>query len=283
VAGDEFEELTRSLPRAEHEATDRRLAERLDALETEKVMRRAMELEEASPDATESFSPEDLERIASELGINKEFVRQAIAEVRAEGSDRSRLEVLLLPDETIAQATLSGMTRTQVDRLVSRWMTEYEGLIPIGRIRDGLEWEVDQSALTRMRTALTSGANRMSRKVPGPIQHRVASISETEHVVTFSASDENPMWLAKLGPVAGVVVGTSMGVTGIVETDVTMMLSAAALGTGMVGGSILGARKWASDMKQALRKSLTGLSTQRAPAEPWSFRRRKKRGGTKRS
>jgi len=277
VAGDEFEELTGSLPRAEHEATDRRLAERLDAMETERVMRRAMELEEATPDATESFSPEDLERIAVELGINREFVRQAIAEVRSEGGERTKLEVLLLPEETIAQATLTGMSRKQADRLVSRWMTEYEGLIPVGKVRDGLEWEVDQSAITRMRTALTSGANRMSRKVPGPVQHRIASISEDEHVVTFSASDANPMWLAKLGPVAGVVIGATMGVGGLVETDLGLMVSGAFFGTGMVGGSILGARKWASDMKQALRKSLTGLSSQRTPTEAWSFRRKKKR------
>lgn len=228
-----------------------------------------MELEESSKDPTESFSPQDLERIAAEIGISPEFVRQAIAEVRSGHADRSRLDRLLIPEELAVQDSMSGLSREQVDRLVTRWMTEYEGLMASGRVKDGIEWEMDRNALIRLRTTLTSGANRVSRTVPGPIWHRVASVGDGEHVITMTAEDNQPLWLAKGGTAVGVLVGVGTFVGGIVDGELgAVLVGAPVVGGGIVAGSVIGARIWAQNMKKALKKSLTGLTSQRVPTTP---------------
>lgn len=280
-SGEEFESLPRSLPRADLEASDRRLADRLDGLETEKVIRRAMELEESSVDPTESFSPEDLERIAAELGISPQFVRQAIAEVRSGHADRSRVDRLLIPEEMAVQESIRGVTRDQLDRMVTRWMREYEGLMPTGRVASGIEWEMDRNALIRLRTAMTSGANRMSASVPGPIWHRVASVQEDEHVVTLSAEDRQPLLLAKGGTAVGVLAAVGTLVGGAVDGDLAaVLIGTPVVGGGIVAGSVIGARMWAQNMKKALRRSLTGMTSQPVPPRPklptLPWRRKKK-------
>jgi hypothetical protein len=58
---------------------DQTIFERLDALEAERVIRRALELEAEALDQPHQFSAAQLERIAAEIEMDPVFVRQASA------------------------------------------------------------------------------------------------------------------------------------------------------------------------------------------------------------
>ena len=73
-----------------HRVGERLIADHLDALEAERVIQRALELEAASLDEPHVITTGQLELIAKEIGIDPAFVHQALGEVRLESEHRGR-------------------------------------------------------------------------------------------------------------------------------------------------------------------------------------------------
>src|ERR1700742_999027 len=59
------------------------MPEQLTRKQVELVLRRAAELEQRDEAALDNLTPQELERVAEELGMSKDAVRQALAESRA--------------------------------------------------------------------------------------------------------------------------------------------------------------------------------------------------------
>lgn len=245
------------------------IADRLDALEAERVLQRAFELEAEATDQPHMITADQLERIAAEIGMDASFVRQALGEVRMESAERSRLDRWLLPDAIVETETISGVTRAELDELINAWMTSHEGLVARQRLGDGAIWDVDRRLAAKLRTAGTTGGNRISRVASGDVSHRAQSIAEDEHVIALQAEGRGPLALAKLGLSLAAITLLLGIVTGLVAGGFAAFaasaLSALVLGTGIAAAGVAGGRAWARRIGQAFRRSLTGFSTEAVP------------------
>lgn len=227
------------------------------------MFHRALELEAQALEQPHLFTGEQLEAIADEINMDVTFVRQALGEIRLAPGERSRLDRLILPDHLIEVDTFEGISRADLEDLIDRWMTDYEGLIVSGRSDDGASWDIDRRFMARVRTMRTSGANRVSKVAGGDIAHRIYSISDDEHVVALESTGRGPLLMAKtvLAIIAAfVALGTigAMGqsLVGFVQVMSTLLV----LGTGTVAATVAVARRWGRGIRSALRRSVTGLA-----------------------
>lgn len=264
------------------EVGDRLIADRLDALEAEQVIGRALELEAASHDGAHVITTEQLERIAKEIGVDPAFVHQALGEVKLQGRERGRLDRFILPDDLIEMENLRGMTRADAEAAVERWMVNYEGLIRGSHLAGGAHWDVDRRWAAKLRSGSLNGGNRISRVAGGDIAHRMQTVASEEHVVALESKGEGPLLLAKAAMfLAGAVI--VLGAAGSVGSGFVPFLqnlaAATVFGAGIAVAGTAGARRWARAIRHAFRRSLTGLAANAKPRAKRSrgwFSRKKK-------
>jgi hypothetical protein len=257
---------------------ERLIADRLDALEAERVLQRALELEAEELDQTHVISTEQLERIANEIGVDAAFVHQALGEIRLEPAQRSRFDRWVLPEDLIETATIKGLTREEVDVAMTRWMTQHEGMIPSGVLADGSEWTIDRRWRSRMLAWSLSGGNRISRIASGDVTHRVHSVSEREHIVALQSEARLPLLFARLAIAAGLALSSILLLGAAVGNELLAGLGVSALLVGLSAAvGVDGARRWARGVQGALRRSLIGFAGAAKPRrDSWFSRLRKK-------
>lgn len=248
---------------------DHALADRLDAVEAERVFARALELEAEAIEQPHLFTPAQLERIAAEVNMDVAFVRQALGEVRMTPAERRWLDRRILPDPLMHSQTIEGLNRAELDAALDDWMTDYEGLIASGRLDDGTVWDVDRRLAARIKAMRAAGGNRISRVAGGDVAHRIHTIGDDEHVIALQSRGEGPLLLAKVGlALAALVVGYGL-VSGI-DASLQGFLERAAyslvIGSATAAAAVAGARRWAKGIGRALRRSLTGLAARLNPA-----------------
>ena len=133
----------------------------VDAMEAERVLQRALELEAEVLDQPHVITTEQLERIAKEIGVDTAFVHQALGEVRLEPATRSWFARGVLPAPLFETATISGLSRDDVDASIHKWMTQNEGMTVAGMLADGVEWDVDRrwrAACCRVQSAAATAS-----------------------------------------------------------------------------------------------------------------------------
>lgn len=244
------------------------MADRLDTAAVEEVIKRAIELEaeDPSPTPSHSFTPEEVARIAGELGIDTEFIRRAITEVQSAPPQdrRSRLDKYFLPEPLVESSVVEGLSRSQIEAMLADWMTNREGMRLVDRFDDGGEWEVDPHWLAKLRTALNSDGGRLGRVSAGPVRHRISEIGDAQHVIALEASDTVPQVLGRAGIASGAVVALTVwllaffGVLGGLGfgTTVVFMLLGVFLGGGVVASFRAGIRAWGRRIKRRLKTAL---------------------------
>lgn len=259
-------------------AGERRIADRLDALEAERVLQRALELEAEAHDAPHVITTEQLERIAKEIGVDATFVHQALGEIRLGGGERSRFAQWVLPEDLVETTTISGLSRAELNTSISKWMTQNEGLIPAGQLADGLEWDIDKRWRAKAISGTLTGGNRISRVAGSDIAHRVHSVSDREHVVALQSKGRGPLLLAKMLMAAGATVAAVLLLGAIVSGDFLLGIAVAlAIAVASVAGGVAAARWWARGIRGAFRRGLMGLANRaRTGSAGWFKRRRKK-------
>jgi hypothetical protein len=262
-------------------AGDNLIADRLHALEAEKVIQRALELEAEHLDTPHVITTSQLERIAKEIGVDPAFVHQALGEIRLAPKERGRFERWVLPDDLIETATIDGLSREDVDAAIARWMTTNEGMIRGATSAEGTTWDLDRRTLAKARAHLISGDNRISKVAGSDVAHRVHSVTETEHVVALTSDGDLPLLFAKGMIVLGVLIA-AFGLTGAAAAGVSDFLRAlpifALLGGGFVLAGVAGARRWGQGIRGALRRALNGLvGSARPRRKGWFARRRDKK------
>lgn len=258
---------------------DHQLGDRLDAMQAEQVMQRALDLEAESANEPKVITTEQLERMAKEIGVDPAFMYQALGELRLEAPDQGRFANWALGDNLAATATLTTLTRADVDASVAKWMTQHEGMIAGGAVPGGVEWHVDRRWRSRMLSRSMSGGNRISRVAGGDVIHRVNSLSDDKHVVALQSEGRWPLTFAKT--VLG--VGGTFSLVMLIGADAASSLLlgfgfAAGSAAATVGVAFGGARWWARSIRGALSRSLIGLASAAKPKrDSWFSRRRKQR------
>lgn len=262
-------------------ASDHLIADRLHALEAEKVIQRALELEAAQLDQPHVITTSQLERIAKEIGVDPAFIHQALGEVRLAPKERGRFATWVLPEDLIETATIQDLSREEVDTVIARWMTTNEGMIRGSTSAEGTTWDLDRRAVAKLRSHLISGDNRISKVAGSDVAHRVHSVTETEHVVALTSEGDLPLLFAK-GMIALGILLAALGLTGAGTEGLGEFLRALPIFGVLLGGFVLagvaGARRWGQGIRGALRRALNGLTESARPGRKkgWFARRRKK-------
>lgn len=259
-------------------AGDYLIADRLDALEAERVMQRALELEAESLDQPHVITTQQLERIAKEIGVDQAFVHQALGEVRLAPEARGRISRWILPDDLVETASINGINREDADASITKWMTQNEGLTPGAMLADGVEWSVDRRWRARMLSRSLSGGNRISRVASGDIAHRVHSTSEHEHVVALHSEGRLPLLFAQITMALGGTLAALLLLGASTTSDLlaSFVFSLFVAGVSTAAG-VTGARWWARGIRAAMRQSLIGLvGSAKAKKKRWFPRRRNK-------
>lgn len=257
-------------------ASERIIADRLDALEAEAVFHRALELEAEAANQPHFFTGAQIARVAEEIGMDLVHVRQALAEVRLRPVERTRFERFVLAEPIMAVETVEAVSRAGLDRLVEDWMRDNEGLVEVRRLDDGVEWDVDQRLVAQFRSWLTAGGDRVSRATGGDIAHRIHSLGANEHVIALQSRGDAPIGMAKAAvAVAALVfaVGTIAAISRDTVGFLQWLAASAALAVGVTAFGIIGARRWAKRVGRVLRRTLTAIVHQARTGEGRSRRR----------
>jgi len=248
------------------------MPEQLTRKQVELVLRRAAELDQREETALEALTPQDLERVADELGMSREALNQALAESRAGA---------LVPEED----------RTLVDSLFGRRILEARRFVPgeVANLRLAVDrfleeqgfqlkrnlghaqvWEFGRDWRTRMRRALKAGAYRLPRDVE--IEVRIAEVPGGPHPVLVALRiDATRARTTRVGTAtASVIAGAlAIGVGAVMLPMPTELLAIGGGGLAGVGGSLLSRSSYRSECERltvAIERFLDFLEHEPPPA-----------------
>lgn len=246
-------------------ALDEDLARRLDSLsraDAERVLERALRIQ-AQKHSSEQFTPEQIRRIASELGVDGAAVDRALREELAD-SPGPEEKGWLLPRRLQERRLVSGTQEEVEDRLYG-WMEIEEGLRPVARLPDGgLRWEPDRHWTTSTRLAFGSDATKALRGMP-EVRQRVTSLSPDEQLVELDVATGRIKATA-LGVGSGLAVA---GVAGGIATAATMVPGSDLAQFALVAGPTLAvagattfaiAKGWVEAIRRGMVRALEGVA-----------------------
>lgn len=258
-----MQEQERPRARSERTGHDDDLANRLDRLsraDAERVLERAIRIQ-TQRHSTDSFTPEQIKRIAGELGIDGSVVDRAMREQVAKPPPfRSGM---LGPDRLVDRATVAGSPE-EVDDVVMGWMEREEGLRAVARVDGGIRWEPDNHWTTATRLAFGSESTKALRGMPAVI-HRQTALSPDEQVVEIDVGTDRirntALGLGAGFGVAGVGGGiaTALAVAG--GNDLAQFASVAVPMLAVAGGTaFITARAWAASIRRGISRALHGIA-----------------------
>lgn len=243
---------------------------RLDRAHAERVIARALELQDARQGRPDGLTLAEVADVAGQLGVAPDLVRRAALDVRLAGAvehEPSMAERLLGP------ARIVGATSVPVDieaarQAVDRWMTTDEGMRMRGASADRQRWGKDARFVTEIKRGL--GSPRASGVLRGldEVDVTVEAI-EDETVVTLEA-DTRKIQKAGVGIAAGsTLAGAAFGIAAA-----TIIPDAAGgfsdlgqfgltFGAWTVGGAataVTVCRSWSSKVRRGVADALDGIN-----------------------
>ncbi len=224
------------------------------------ILRRTAELELHREASLEQTTPEELQKVAAELGLSETALQQAMGEARAgllapvDGEDRGFLDRFFGPGVIEARRFVPGQV-TWVRGVVERFLEEQGFQLKRNR-GDITEWEPSRSMWTWLRRALHAGPYRLPRDVD--IQVRIAEVPGGPHPVLVQLRGDARDLRRSRATASGVAlaVGTGIAVTG--AALLAMPVEIALWGAGAVagGGGVLISR---ASYREAHERLQTGL------------------------
>jgi hypothetical protein len=212
------------------------MPEQLTRKQVELILRRAAELEQRDENALEVLTPQDLERVADELGMSQDALHQALAE--------SRAGVLVSPEERTLLDRFYGLRIIEARRFVpgdvaslrlavDQFLQE-QGFQLKRNLGEAQIWEAGRDWWTRVRRALRSGAYRLPRDVE--IEVRVTEVPGGPHPVLVALRvDATRARTARVGAATASVIAGALVIGGG-----AMMLPMPAELLAIGGGSLAG-------------------------------------------
>ncbi|HEY0250551.1 MAG TPA: hypothetical protein VGC41_03450 [Kofleriaceae bacterium] len=218
------------------------MPEQLTRKQVELVLRRAAELEQRDDDAADGLTPQDLERVADELGMSQDALSQALAESRAGA---------LVADEE----------RTLLDRVFGRRVIEARRFVPgnVANVRAAVDgfleeqgfeqkrnlgqaqvWELGRDWRTRVRRAFKAGSYRLPRDIE--IEVRVADVPGGSHPVLVALRiDTTRARSARIGAATTSLIAGGVGIVAgaLLLPMPTELIAIGGGGLAGVGGSWL--------------------------------------------
>ena len=233
----------------------------VDAVET--IIRRAVELQVDDDLALPTLDEKALHRVAEELGIEPGHLRRAIAEARTslERPDPGVFDRLFAPG-SITESAIVYADRETVESRLGEWMSKQEGLRLRRKLTDGGVWEKDSHVLTRIRMGLRMGRGSRVLRNSRKVTHRIQAIRDEEQALALEAETHTlktvgAAAVAGLGAVAaaGAAFGSAVGAP---EIAIPAAAGGFLLGSGAI---VMGVKVWLSNVKDALRRALDGVSS----------------------
>ncbi len=244
---------------------------RLDQHSADQAIARALEIESLASDQQDEFTSGELHRAALEAGIDPEHLHQALVEQieqRATAPKRSRFALWLLPEPISASTTIDADQPTALRRAEDHFR-RHEGLVVGQRHADGATWHTDERMLSKFRSTVAAGPDRLAKVAGSDLRHRVHEVSDQRAVVAVHSNGDAPLFVARLGlalaaGVAGaaLVLGNPQDIADVIQT----LIGAGAIGTALFGAAVLGVRRWAATIRRSMQRSLVVLGD--PPDEP---------------
>ena len=251
------------------------MAEQFSRRQVELILRRTAELERKREDSMEAISTDDLEKVAAELGMSQEALRQALAESRAgmltaeEATFLDRFFGSGLVEARRFVPTDLARTRAAVERFLQ------EQGFQIKRHRGDITvWEPARDLWSWLRRTFRGGPYRLPRELD--IEVRVAEMPGGPHpvLVQLKVDAHRLRGTSVGGSVAAVVLGTGIAIAGSVllplPTELALWAAGAGAGTIGVVGARSSYRKERERLEIALERFLDFLEhepPQLAPAQ----------------
>jgi hypothetical protein len=131
----------------------------LHADQLERIIRRAAELQNRGGDQPGRLTPEEVIRIAEEVGLEAPYVRRAIAEMHAESLvpdevPESRLAVALVGSGRVQVRRVMAGDAPAIQQRIESLLREREGLTPLRRGPLRSVWERARGMTSKMRRTL---------------------------------------------------------------------------------------------------------------------------------
>jgi hypothetical protein len=223
----------------------------LSSAEVERVIRRASDLqfEAGATGAADGLEEGELIRIGEEVGLGPRYVRQALAEVRADSL------VPALPSESSKAARVfgSGLVRAsrvvpgnppEVEDRVATYFRDHELLKPVRSQPGRSLWEPAGGLLSTMRRAMDVGGRGYELAKARNIAVDIEPLESGWSLVTVTADLRNARNEAAAGwYLGGVFTALGASISLLVTGGATLPLL---LGSGLISGAVLGTATWAT-------------------------------------
>lgn len=257
--------------------------DRLDALSrplAERVLRRAIELHHDQIHGPDRISREQLDQIATELGIEPEYVQMALIdelEAHTDAPSRSLRERILAPDR-ISAGRIMESDRAETEKAIIRWLRGVEGFRPRARTGSGYVWERDDHWSTKLRIGLQSQPGRL--RGLKTVTHRHTDLGDGRQLVELDA-DARIVSNTGAGLIAGFgalsIAGGVAAAAGVAGGNDVAQFLAAMVPTASVGlaAGLITAKSWAASIRGGINRALDGISS------PELYERLDKRGRRK--
>ena len=210
------------------------MPEQLTRKQVELILRRTAELEQRDDDALDNLTPQDLERVAEELGMSQDALHQAIAESRAgvlvPVGERTLVDQVFGSRFIEARRFVPGDAAT-VRQAVDRFLEE-QGMELKRNLGHAQIWEVSRDWWTRMRRTFRPGSYRLPRDVE--IEVRVSEVPGGPHPVLVALRvDATRARTTRVGAATASVIAGAAAVGGSAWL-LPMPLELLAMGAGSV-------------------------------------------------
>jgi len=248
------------------------MPEQLTRKQVELVLRRATELDQRDETGLETLTPQDLERVADELGMSREALNQALAESRAGAlvpeEERTALDTLFGRRIIEARRFVPGDVanlRLAVDRFL-----EEQGFQLKRNLGQAQVWEFGRDWRTRMKRALKAGSYKLPRDIE--IEVRIAEVPGGPHPVLVALRiDATRARNARVGTAtASVIAGVvAIGAGAMLLPMPTELLAIGGGGLAGVGGSWLSRSSYRNECERltiAVERFLDFLEHEPPPA-----------------
>ncbi len=253
--------------------TPRAVPEQLTRKQVELILHRTAELEQRDDSALELLTPQDLERVAEELGMSQAALHQALAESRAGALVPAEKRTLV--DQVFGRGVIearrfvpgdASTARSAVDRFLQE-----QGFQIKRNLGHAQTWEAARDWWTRIRRSFRAGAYRLPRDVE--IEVRVADVPGGPHPVLVSLRvDAARARSTRVGSAAAsLIAGAAIGVGGLMVLPMPAELFAiAGGGIAGLGGSWLSRSSFRDERERlavAVERFLDFLEHEPVPAK----------------
>lgn len=236
--------------------------------ELDRVIRRATELQfDKVGDEDAELTESEVLRIGREVGLDPEYMRRALGEVRAESlvpalaPDRGVMRHLMGPGQVRADRVVPGGATETEERLV-HWFSESESLHPVRRRAGFSLWEPAEGFVAQLQRGLKWQGQRYELAQARQVELSVQGLEDGFSFVTLTADLRNLRMELGGGHMAGfgfLAGGITLAASATVLAPPAFFAAAAlGMGAGALGGWGIGRSSFRS-REERIRLAAEGL------------------------